>query len=171
MKRHRQIASSPQRSAGEAWQVITKLAADTLERSPDIDRANVETSMTQAGGVGRMLIAGGHLKTDPLVLVGGELWLEITTVSGEAALTLEENLNPVPGGAGAREWTLHLPACPPLTNLVEQTAGGDAHLSADEPSEVTPDETKAAGAVLNEDKAAEAVLNEAAMAHWAREER
>jgi hypothetical protein len=67
----------------------------------------------------------------------------------------------VPGGAGAKDWTLHLPACPPLTKLVKQTADGDAHLSAEEPSEVTPDETKAA----------EAVLNESAMAHWAREER
>lgn len=160
MKRHRQIASSPQRSAGEAWQVITELAVDTLVRSPDIDRADVETTMAHAGGVGRMLIAGGHLKTDPLVLVGGELWLEITTVSGEAALTLEENLNPVPGGAGAKEWTLHLPACPPLTKLVEQTAEGDVHLSAEEPSEAAPDETEPA----------KAALNEAALARWAREE-
>jgi hypothetical protein len=160
VKRHREIASSPQRSAGEAWQVITELAADTLERSPDIQRADVEAAMAHCGGVGRMLIAGGHLQTHPLVLLSGELWLEITTVSGDAALTLDENLNPVPGSAAAKEWTLHLPACPPLTKLVEQTAKGDAHLSAEEPSEA-----------VGEAEAATASLNEAALARWAREER
>ncbi len=158
MKRHREIASSPQRGAGEAWLAITELTADTLERSPNIQRADVEAAMAHAGGVGRMLIAGGHLQTHPLVLVSGELWLEITTVSGEAALTLEENLRPVPGGAAAKQWTLHLPACPPLTKLVEQAAKSDAHLSAETPTE----------AATVEAKPAEGLINEEALARWAR---
>ena len=159
MKRHREIASSPERTAGEAWQVITELLTATLERSSDISRADVEQTMGRAGGVGRMLVSGGHVETDPLVLVAGDLWLEITTVSGDAALTLEEDLNPVPGGASAEDWTLHLPAGGPLAKFVKDLAKAEPHISSDEPS------AKAAKA-LHE---TESVLSETALAQWAQE--
>jgi hypothetical protein len=106
-----------------------------------------------------MLIAGGHLEKDPLVVVAGDLWLEITTVSGDAALTLDENLNPVPGSATAPDWMVHLPAGGPLGRFVQDVANGDSHLSDEEPS-VT---TKAPG------RNADGALNDPALARWATE--
>lgn len=159
MKRHREIASSPERTAGEAWQLITELLAATLERSSDISRTDVEETMGRAGGVGRMLVSGGHVEADPLVLIAGDLWLEITTVSGDAALTLEENLNPVPGGASAEGWTLHLPAGGPLAKFVKDLAKSEPNISSDEPS------ANAARAV----RETESVLSDTALAEWAKE--
>jgi hypothetical protein len=159
VRRHREIASSPERTAGEAWQVITELVATTLVRSSHISRAEVEQTMTRAGGVGRMLLSGGHLEAEPLVLVADDLWLEITTVSGDAALTLEESLNPVPGGASARDWTLHLPAKDPLTKFVKDLAKGEAHLSSEEPAATT----------ATARRETDSLLSETALAEWARE--
>lgn len=110
MQRRREIASSPQRGAEETWQIITELVGATLERSPNIARSAVDATMAGADGVGRMLIAGGHLEANPIVVVAGQLWLEIATISGDRALTIEENLNPVPGAATADDWTVHIPA-------------------------------------------------------------
>ena len=77
---------------------------------------------------------------DPLVLVAGELWLEITAVSGSAALSLEENLNPVPGAASASDWMLHVPQVEPMAKLVRVTvkragreAAGDPRGDAEHP--------------------------------------
>lgn len=160
MQRHREIAASPERTAGETWQVITELITATLERSSTISRAAVEATMAGAGGVGRMLIAGGHLEADPVVVVAGDLWLEITTVSGDVALTLEENLNPVPGAASAEAWTVHLPSDGPLAKFVKDVAKGDPHLSSDKP-------TAATKAALGK---TESALSEAALAQWAKEQ-
>jgi hypothetical protein len=160
VQRHREIASSPERTAGETWQVITELITCTLERSSTISREAVEATMARAGGVGRMLIAGGHLEADPIVVVAGDLWLEIATVSGDAALTLEENLNPVPGGASAEDWTVHLPADGPLAKFVKDVAKSDPHLSSDEPSAATR-------SALRE---TESVLSAAALTQWAKEQ-
>ena len=157
MKRRRTIASAPQRNTGQAWGTITTLVADTLDRSPQIARADVETALARADGIGRGLIAGGHLETHPLVLVAGEVFLEITTVSGAEALTLEENLNPVPGAADADDWTLHMPQCEPLAKLVRGIAKGDPHLSSDEAKQsATPKALSTAGGV-----------DDAALARWA----
>jgi hypothetical protein len=159
VQRRREIASSPQRAAGEAWQVIAELAAVTLERSPNIDRATVDTTMAAAGGVGRMLIAGGHLESSPIILVAGQLWLEIVTVSGDRALTVEENLNPVPGAATADEWIVHLPAAGSLARIVKDLAKTHDHLSSAEPqAQEVSEGTQKVGA-----------LNEAALARWAEE--
>ena len=159
MKRHRKIAAAPERPAGEAWRTATALLADTLERSDAIDRAEVEKAMDVAGGVGRQLVSGGHLGADPLVLVAGDMWLEIEFVSGDGALTLDENLAPVPGGAGVSAWRLHLPQVEPLAKLVRKVAKEDGHLSAEEPEEKSASATKAAAGGLNE----------AALAAWAAE--
>ncbi len=143
MQRHRQIAAAPERSAAEAWEVIRALVADTLDRSSSIHRAEVESALEPLDGVARMLISAGHLRKQPLVLVAGELSLEITTASGTEALTLEENVNPVPGAAGADDWTLYVPQGEPMGKLVRTTVKGHAHLSADEPA--TPPAATASG--------------------------
>jgi hypothetical protein len=159
VQRRREIASSPQRSAGETWQVIAELVSVTLERSPDIDRSEVEATMAAAGGVGRMLIAGGHLESNPLVVVAEQLWLEVTTVSGDQALAVEENLGPVPGAATATDWMVHLPAVGALAKVVKNVSKTDGHLSSDEPvAPSTSAERQKAGA-----------LNETALARWAEE--
>jgi hypothetical protein len=76
-----------------------------------------------------MLVAAGHLQQHPIILVAGKVHCEITTVSGTAALTLEENLNPVPGAAGADDFTIHLPSPAPLQEQVKAAADGHARLS------------------------------------------
>lgn len=159
MQRRREIASSPQRTAGEAWQVLAELVAVTLERSPSIDRSTVDTTMAAAEGAGRMLIGGGHLESSPLVVVAGQLWLEITTISGDGALTLAENLNPVPGAATADSWMVHLPAPGPLSKIVKGVAKTADHLSSDEP--VAPASSK--------EQSKASVLNTDALATWAEE--
>ena len=72
--------------------------------------------MAAAAPAGRMLIAGGHLDRHPLTLIAGLVHCEITTVSGTAALTAEENLNPVPGAAAAATFTIYLPSPEPLAS-------------------------------------------------------
>lgn len=158
MLRRRSIAASPARGTGEAWGVITTLLADTLDRSASIGRAEVEEAMDHAAGIGRLLIAGGHLEKTPLTLVAGDLHLEVATVSGDGALGLEENLNPVPGGASAETWTVYLPQCSPLESAVEDAAKSHARLSAGAPP--TPS-TEAASAASG--------LDQSALERWARE--
>lgn len=160
MTRHRTVASAPQRTAAEAWQTIRELVGDTLERSPAIERGDVDVALDPLDGLARMLISAGHLEQHPLVLLAGELRLEITTVSGGTALSLEENLNPVPGAASADDWTLHLPQVEPMAKLVRTTVKGHDHLSADEPVAAAQSAAKASTAVDLE-----------AIARWAREDR
>lgn len=135
MKRHRDIAAAPQRSAAVTWQVIICLVADTLERSPRIDRAEVEAVMRAAAPVGRHLVAGGHLDRQPLTLVAEPVYCTITTVSGTAVLSLEENLNPIPGGASAETFMVYLPAPAVMAQAVKEIAKTSPHLSADTPPE------------------------------------
>jgi hypothetical protein len=158
VQRRREIASAPKRSTAEVWQAIRELLGDTLDRSSSIDRADVDTALDPLDGVARMLISAGHLEGHPFVLVAGELWLEITTVSGGSALSLQENLNPVPGGAGASDWTLHVPQVEPMAKLVRTTVKGHDHLSADEPTAPAQVAAKAGGGVDLD-----------AIARWARE--
>lgn len=140
MKRHRAIAAAPLRAAGDCWSVITSLVADSLTRSPCIEEGDVSAAMAAAAGAGRMLIAGGHLDDHPIVVVSGTMHLSITTISGDEALTLQENLNPVPGAASAETWTVHLPAADPLAAVVRSATASSAHLSAESP----PADTEAA---------------------------
>ena len=109
MLRNRTIAASPVRSASATWQVITGLVADTIATSAALSRSEAEQAMSVAASAGRMLIAGGHLDQHPLTLVAGLVHCRISTVSGTAALTAEENLNPVPGAAAAKTFTIYLP--------------------------------------------------------------
>jgi hypothetical protein len=158
VQRHREIASAPKRNAAEVWHTVRDLVGDTLERSASIERRDVEVALDPLDGLARMMISGGHLEEHPLVLVAGELWLGITTVSGGPALSVEENLNPVPGAAGASDWTLHVPQVEPMATLVRTTVKGHDHLSADEPTAQPRSAAKASAGVDLD-----------ALARWARE--
>lgn len=141
MRRARQVAASPVRSASGVWAVIADLVADTVAQSSALSRDEAVQAMSAAEAVGRMLIAGGHLHKHPVTLVAGTVHCEITTVSGTTALTLEENLNPVPGAAGADDFTIYLPSPAPLQEQVKAAADGHARLSDAAPP---APETKAA---------------------------
>jgi hypothetical protein len=160
MNRQRSIAAAPRRLTGETWDVIAKLISDTLARSPHIDTAEVSAVLATAAQVGRPLLAGGHLQADPLILVAAELRLEITTVSNDEALTLEENLNPVPGAASATDWTLHMPAGGPLGTAVKALLDGRDHLSHEPPQAASSSASLAEAGPL---------LDEAALRDWAEE--
>ena len=69
MKRQRTIAAAPVRSASAAWQVVSTLLADTLERSPNVSAGSVTETLVPLAGLGPALIAGGHLDSRGLVLV------------------------------------------------------------------------------------------------------
>ena len=139
MLRYRSIAAAPVRSASATWQVIAGLVADTIATAAALSRAEAEQAMSAAAQAGRTLVAGGHLDRHPLTLIAGLVHCEITTVSGTAALTAEENLNPVPGAAGAETFTIYLPSPDPLGAVVSAAAAGHARLSsATPPAEPQP---------------------------------
>jgi hypothetical protein len=134
MLRYRSIAASPVRSASATWAIIAELVADTIDKSSALSRADAEQAMAVAAPVGRMLIAGGHLDRHPVTLVAGGVHCEITTASGTAALTAEENLNPVPGAADTDSYTVHLPSPEPLQAAVKETVAGHPRLSDASPA-------------------------------------
>lgn len=159
MVRYRTVAAAPVRSASVTWRVITQLVADTVAASATLSRADAEQAMAAAAPAGRMLIAGGHLDRHPLILVAGLVHCEITTVSGTAALTAEENLNPIPGAAGAAAYTIYLPAPGPLATVVADAVTGHPSLSDSRPP--APDETRAAtetGSLIDLDAVRKAVV-------------
>lgn len=134
MKRDRTIAAAPIRSAADAWLVVSRLLAETLERSPDVSAGSVTTELTTLGGLGSALIAGGHLESKGLVLVDVGLHLTVFVATGDAALRVEENLNPVPGGATATNgWTLHLPPVEPFRTSIAAAVARSSHLSGAPP--------------------------------------
>lgn len=148
MQRHREVAGSPLRSASDTWQVITRLITDTVTRSPAVIEAEVATAMAIAAPAGMMLVAAGHLEHDPLLLAAGDLRLTITTVSGDKAFQVDENLNPVPGAAAATSWTLHFPTPEPVGASIAGLVAGIAHLSTASAPSSDP-ETVSAAASLN----------------------
>ena len=129
MLRHRTVAASPVRSASATWQVIADLIADTIATSASLSRTEAQQAMSAAAPAGRMLVAGGHLDHHPLVLFAGLVYCEITTVSGIAAFTTEENLNPIPGAAEADTFTICLPTPEPLEKKVAAAVAGHVRLS------------------------------------------
>ena len=121
-----------------------ELVGDTLERSsshrarrrrdaldaarrrrPHADRGRPSQEASPGAGR-RRAVAGDH-----------------TPSPASAALTLEENLNPVPGAAGASDWTLHVPQVEPMAKMVRDRRQGPVrHLSADEPGPASPYSTR-----------------------------
>lgn len=133
MQRRRQVAASPERTTSETAATISELIHDSLARADNFDLSDVDDALAKARPAFLALVAGGHLDVNPLVLVAGALYLSITTVSGDRALTLEENLAAVPGAASATEWTLYLPTPDPLGAMVNEIAGSHPRLSVAEP--------------------------------------
>lgn len=92
------------------------------------------SELTELGGLGSALIAGGHLESNGLVLVDVGLHLTVCVATGDAALRAAENLDPVPGGAGATKgWTLHLPPVEPLNMSIAAAVARSSHLSTAKP--------------------------------------
>ena len=146
MKRRRVIAAAPVRSAVEAWRVVSTLLADTLESSPSVPAGSVAKELAPFKGLGPALIAGGHLESRGLVLVDEGLHLTIIVMTADAALGIEENLNPVPGGVSATDgWTLYLPAVEPLDAAVAAAVKESSHLSTSTPPESAPAKKKEGG--------------------------
>jgi hypothetical protein len=134
MERIRSIAAAPIRSASEAWQVVCKLIADTLERSSSVMAGSVDRELLCLKGIGPALIAGAHLEREGMVLVDKELYVTLQVLTADAALELDENLNPIPGGAPATNgWTLYLPSLGPLKGAVEAAIKNSTHLSTGKP--------------------------------------
>jgi hypothetical protein len=97
------------------------------------------------------------------VVVADPVYLNITTVSGVAATTLDEDLGPVPGGATATDWTIYLPTPDPLAESVRAAISGVSHLSAEEPPSESTSKSAASEQV--------GVLNLDALAQRAQERR
>ena len=139
MERHRTVAASPVRSAAEAWQVVARLLANTLERSPAVPEGSVGAELSTLDGLGPALIAGGHLESKGLVLCDIGLHVTVTVLTADGALGVTENLNPVPGGASATDgWMLYLPLPGALDASVEAVAKRSAHLSVETPPKSAP---------------------------------
>lgn len=155
MHRNRTIAASPTRSGAAAWAVVTRLLADTLERSDAIPEASVEASLARMGGLAAALIAGGHFDATPLVLVDKGLHVSIRVVRGDQALSVQENLEPIPGGASATaEWVLHMSAPTHLAGALTAAAEGNSHVStspAPEYKENTQASVAGAASSINRD--------------------
>ena len=141
MERTRFIAAAPVRSASEAWRVVSTLLADTLECSSLVPIGSVGKELAPLKGLGPALIAGGHLESKGVVLVDKGLHLTVRVMTADAALDVEENLNPVPGGASATDgWILYLPSAGPLDSALEAAVKNSAHLSTDAPPVSAPAE-------------------------------
>ena len=139
MERQRTFAASPVRSAAEAWDVVSTLITKTLERSPEVPTGSVAGELAPLDGLGPALIAGGHLESDGLVLCDIGLHVTIRVVTSDAALTVRENRNPVPGGGRATDaWMLYLPLPGALDASVAAAAKRSSHLSVDAPPKSAP---------------------------------
>lgn len=136
MERVRLIAAAPVRSASEAWRLVATLLADTLEKSVLVPTGSVSEALVPLKGLGPALIAGGHLEANGIVLVDDSLHLTVRVLTGDAALNVEENLNPVPGGANATDgWIVYLPSTGALDGILGAAVKKSSHLSLDAPPE------------------------------------
>ena len=139
MQRQRMIAAAPVRSAQAAWQVVTQLLSDTLELSSAVPAGSVVRGLEALDGLGPALIAGGHLDSRGLVLVDVGMHLTVFVKTADTALTVKENLNPVPGGADATDgWVLYVPRVGALDSSIETAVNRSRHLSADQPPKSAP---------------------------------
>jgi hypothetical protein len=129
MQRHRDIAGAPARSATEVFGVLAGLVGQTLIRSPHISATEIATTLDAIKPACIMLIAAGHLEHKPIVLVAGKLHLSIFIVSGDKALSVEENLDVVPGAADTDDWILHIPTPEPVGDAIATLIRGVPHTS------------------------------------------
>jgi hypothetical protein len=147
MQRRREIAASPERTTSETVEAISDLIRESLARAEKLNLSDIDNALATARPALLALTAGGHLDTNTLVVVAAALHLSITTVSGDRALTFEENLAAVPGAASATEWTLFLPTPDPLAAMVTKVADSHPNLSVAEPPAENADEKTASAAL------------------------
>ena len=80
------------------------------------------------------MVASNLFDAHPLVLTAGDLDLTIIIKSNDDAFAVDENLDPVPGGASApASWKLYLPKRGSTTSAVEEAAQGSSHVFAGKP--------------------------------------
>jgi hypothetical protein len=152
MQRHRQIAAAPERSTSESVGVIRDLIRDSLARAEKLDLDEVDTALDAARPALLALVAGAHLEKHALVLVAASLHASITTVSGDKALTFDENLDALPGAASATTWILYLPTPDPVGAVVARCADTHARLStAEPPAEADQEQASAASTAADLD--------------------
>lgn len=128
--RARIIKGSPERSASAAWAEIDRMVADTLAPAAAIDVDDVRDALDALEAVGPMLVAGGVLVDNPVVLRALPLQLEINVALGNAVLSGDEHLGKVPGAATATEWAVYVPEPEPWSAQVRAAAAAHAHLRA-----------------------------------------
>jgi hypothetical protein len=117
------------RNSVDAWATVVDLIVETLSRSPHLDEGQIRSELLATASIGPRLVAGGHLDSEPVVLMAENLHLSITITSGAEAFALEENLAAVPGGATATDWTVHLPTPTTLTDAILKAIEGCGHLT------------------------------------------
>lgn len=155
MERTRKIAASPVRPAGEAWNVVKTLFADSLEKSSHVPDSSVASALAPLDGIVSSLIASGYLANEPLVLVAGDLRLNVFVVRGDGAFMVEESLSPVPGAASAPEaWRLYVPSPVHLRETVDAACSNDAHLISGKPPGATKSDSATASRSYSIDPAA-----------------
>lgn len=155
MERTRKIAASPVRPAAEAWSVVKNLLADSLEKSSHVADSSVASVLAPLDGVASALIASGYLANEPLVLVAGDLKLNIFAVRGDEAFAVEENLSPVPGAACAPEtWRMYVPSPVHLRETVDAACSNNAHLISGKPPAATESASVSASRSYSIDPAA-----------------
>lgn len=129
MERTRRFAASPVRPANGAWTEIKTLLAATLERSPQVSDGSVGPALSPLDGLAPALIASGYLATEPLVMVAGDLRLNLYAVRGDDAFDVDEDLDPVPGGASSPDnWRIYVPSSAHLRDSVAQACADHDHL-------------------------------------------
>jgi hypothetical protein len=138
MERTRKFAASPVRPGNETWTQIKDLLGESLERSAAVPDSTVATALTPLDGLAPSLIAGGYLSTEPLVVVAGDLRLNLYAVRGDAAFGVEEDLSPVPGAASSpANWRMYVPSPVQLRETVAEACAGQEHLTSGKPPAAT----------------------------------
>jgi hypothetical protein len=149
MQRHRRVAAAPKRTSFECWEIISALITSSVAKSKHLSDQELAASLDVAQGVCTALVAGGHLDDHPLTVVAQDLHLSLTTVSGDDATTLDENLNPVPGAAEAKTWMVYLPMPSPLESIVKEITAKDEHLSCADPPSIASAASSEAKSLVN----------------------
>jgi hypothetical protein len=138
MERTRKLAASPVRPATETWTQIKGLLAESLERSSAVTDDSVAAALSPLDGLASSLIASGYLAIEPLVVVAGDVRLNLYAVRGDAAFDVEENLSPVPGAASSpADWRMYVPSPAHLRDTVAEACAGQDHLTAGKPPAAT----------------------------------
>jgi hypothetical protein len=150
MQRRRTLAGPPVRSATEAWGAVAQLLTNTLTVSTSVSELEVAAALAPLAGLAPALIAAGHLERAPLVLVDAAMHLSISVATGTAALELEENLNPVPGGASSTStWVLHVPCPPTFAAGLNAVISGEGRLTLAPAPDGATSQASAPGALID----------------------